>query len=90
MHVIYIFMESSLQLIKHSPLSVDGPFSTVLLTWSTGSIWQNEAVSQMNGTSEDNIAQLGTVWQITCAPGRADEPGWNKKSSTFLNIFFCG
>ena len=28
-----------------------------------------KAVSQINGTSEANIAQLGTVWQISCAPG---------------------
>ncbi len=41
-----------------------------------------EAVSQINGTSGDNVAQRGTVWQISCAPGGVGECWWGGKHST--------
>lgn len=41
-----------------------------------------EAVSQINGTSGDNVAQRGTVWQISCAPGGVGECWWGKHSTS--------
>lgn len=59
--------------VSASVICQDGSWTTPSLVCTgdclTPELTSAYAVSQINGTSGDNVAQRGTVWQISCAPG---------------------